>query len=211
MRPPFTKGRLITFAIAAVLFGCGLYFLRDGHRRHEEFLRWETAKPVEGVVDFSRPGRFVLPFQQTCSSSHGEVVALRVPPEALKDTPIKDLLSGLEADLEITGEHDGQQAGTEVAEILWNEETLDGAIPVFSLAPFLKGDFTATITVNEGAPALAGIPQTVEGRYLLCGLEGLPAFVATALGWGSTAFGGLVGLVTLLWPRGKPNPTQASH
>lgn len=64
------------------------------------------------------------------------------------------------------------------AKIVWEDQDLDGAIPIFNIAPFRKGHYVASVTVIEGAPALARHEQILEARYLLCGLEALPAEIA---------------------------------
>jgi len=146
-------------------------------------------------VDVLTPSQFVLPFEQTCSSSHGEVVALRVPPEALRSTTITQLLAGLNATLEITDPPISNVVLNAYSQAVWGEETLDGAIPIFSIAPFRKGAYKAVITVREGAPGLSGISQRLEGRYLLCGLERMPAVIAAGIGIGSAGIGCVLGLV----------------
>ncbi len=93
---------MIALTFSLLLLGFGVKCLFDGYRLGRNFERWQTAKPVDGAIDFSGPGRFVLPFDQTCSSSHGETVALRVPPEVLLGRTITQLLAGLNAKLEIT-------------------------------------------------------------------------------------------------------------
>lgn len=189
---------MIAFALSLLLLGFGVKCLFDGHRLGQDFERWQTAKPVDAAVDFSVPGRFVLPFDQTCSSSHGETVALRVPPEALQGRTITQLLAGLNAKLEIadkSGSHLAQRADSKV---IWGEETLDGAIPIFGIAPFRKGAYKATVTVIEGAPALKGIAQRLEGRYLLCGLERLPSTIASGVGVVSAGIGAIIAVIVLL-------------
>lgn len=47
------------------------------------FEQWQTAKPFEGAIDLSRPGKHVFPFEQTCSISHGETVWLLIPSQFL--------------------------------------------------------------------------------------------------------------------------------
>ena len=185
--------------IVAVFFlAGGVWFLFDSHRRNLEFEAWQTATPMKCAVDFSKPGKFDADFNQTCASSHGEVVALRISPEALKLTTATQLLAGLEATIEIKPASETNTVETASAEILWQNETLDGAVPVFSISPFRKGHYQARVTVTAGAPALAGTTQTLEARYLLCGLEALPAFVARVIGIVLTFVGTIIGVVVFL-------------
>jgi hypothetical protein len=83
--------------------------------------------------------------------------------------------------LEITDES-GNLTRSVDSKVIPEEKTLNGAIPIFGIPPFNKGAYKATITVIDGAPALKGIAQRLEGRYLLCGLERLPATIATGVG-----------------------------
>ena len=189
---------MIALTFSLLLLGFGVKCLFDGYRLGRNFERWQTAKPVDGAIDFSGPGRFVLPFDQTCSSSHGETVALRVPPEVLLGRTITQLLAGLNAKLEITDKSGSNLTESAEWRVIWGEETLDGAIPIFGIAPFRKGAYKATITVVDGAPALKGITQRVEGRYLLCGLERLPATIASGVGVVSTGIGSIGGVIVLL-------------
>ncbi len=75
---------------------------------------------------------------------------------------------------------------------------LDGAIPIFDIAPFRKGAYQATVTVITGAPALKGIAQRLEGSYLLCGLERFPATIANRIGVVCAGLGTTVGVIVLL-------------
>ena len=197
MRASWTTGRAIGLALSLLLLGFGVKCLFDGRRIDRDFERWKTAKPMDGVVDFSAPGRFVLPFEQICSSIHGETVALRVPPEVLLGTTTTQLLVGLNARLEITDKSGHNLVESAGSKAIWGEQTLDGAIPVFGIAPFRKGAYEATITVVEGAPALKGITQRVEGRYLLCGLERLPATILSGVGIVSAGIGSVAGVIVL--------------
>jgi hypothetical protein len=191
MHPCWTIGRAIAATLSLLLVGFGLKFLFDGHQLHQDFERWETAKPVDGAIELSVPGRFVLPFDQTCSSSHGETVALRVPAEALQGTTVAQLLAGLNVKLEITDKSGSHVVASADSETILGAEKLDGAIPIFKIAPFRKGTYEARVTVIEGAPALRGIAQRLEGRYLLCGLERMPAVIASAIGAVSAGIGSI--------------------
>ena len=188
-----TVGRVIWGALALVLLAFGVKSLFDGKQLRDDFEHWQTAKPMDGPIDFSRPGRFVLPLNQTCSSSHGETVALRVPAEVLQGTTVTQLRAGLAAKLDISDKTGSNLVVSATTDLMLGEEPFDGTIPIFSLTPFRKGVYDATITVTEGAPALKGISQRIEGRYLLCGLERMPAAVATVMGAVSTLIGCVVG------------------
>jgi hypothetical protein len=68
MRFTWTKGRVIGLGLSILAVGFGVKCLFDGHRLQRDFELWQTAKPVDGVIDLAVSGRFVFPFEQTCSS-----------------------------------------------------------------------------------------------------------------------------------------------
>ncbi|MBI5388102.1 MAG: hypothetical protein HZA90_25840 [Verrucomicrobia bacterium] len=181
--------------VAALLLGFGVKCLFDGRRLRQEFEVWKTARPVDAEVDLSIPGKFLLPFQQACSSSHGEILALRLPMETLRGTSVTQLLAGLQAQLEISMKPGTTVVASAMSQVWWGEETLDDAIPIFSVVPFRKGAYEATVTVTEGAPALKGVKQRLEGRYQLCGLERMPAALLGVVGIASAGIGGIAGLI----------------
>lgn len=182
MRPSLSKWMVVMGFLAAILMAGGIWFLLDARKRSAAFAAWETATPLNHPVDFSKPGQYEIEFNQTCSSAHGEVVALRMPPELMEIMTPARLLSGLAATIEIRSQSEDHVVASATAETLWDNQTLDGAIPIFSLAPFRKGLYVASIAVTEGAPELAGHEQILEARYLLCGLEALPAEIAKWFG-----------------------------
>ena len=149
---------------------------------------------MEAAVNISKPGYFVVPFAQTCSSAHGEIVALQIPAEVLHGKTVTQLLTGLKATLEIA-DKSSTISESEESSIPAGEDISNGAIPIFRLAPFRKGIYDARVTVITGAPALEGITQRLEGRYLLCGMEQMPATIATVLAVVSLAIGAIVGLL----------------
>lgn len=59
------------------------------------------------------------------------------------------------------------------------------------------GDYQARVTVTRGATGLKGTVQRLEGRYLLCGLEAMPAMIAKVVGVGSSLAGCLTTIVLL--------------
>jgi len=191
--------------VAIILFSGGIFFLFDARKRSEAFTAWETAMPLKLPVDFSKPGQYEIEFNQTCSSAHSEVVALRVPPEVLTNNAATQLLSGLVATIEIRPQSGTGIVDSASAEVLWENQDLDGAIPIFSIASFRKGLYVAKVRVTEGAPALTGQKQILEARYLLCGLEALPAeiakYLARGLLVGGAILAGVLGLILMLRAR----------
>ncbi|MFO1512995.1 MAG: hypothetical protein U1F83_08815 [Verrucomicrobiota bacterium] len=201
MKRLWSKWMIAMVIIAVFLLIGGIYFFFDARKRAAAFASWETAAPMKVAVDFSKPGKYETDFNQTCSSSHGEMVALRIPPETLQSNSSTQLLSGLIATIEITAISATNVIESATSDIFWQTEAIDGAIPIFSISPFRKGVYRASIVVTEGASGLAGHEQILEARYLLCGLEALPAEIAKYLGSGlfviGLVFAGIPGLVLL--------------
>jgi hypothetical protein len=196
MRSLWTTGRVIWVTLSVLLIAYGIKCLFDGQRLQRGFKEWQTATPVNGPIDLSEPGRFVLPFDQTCSSSHSETVTIRVPSETLRATIVTELFAGLNARLEIIDKAGSNLVESAHSEIIAGEERLDGAIPIFRISSFKKGSYQAIVTVVNGASSLNGIPQRLEARYLLCGLERLPATIAGIMGIGCIGIGS-IGSITI--------------
>ena len=197
MSARWTIWRAISAGLALCLLGLAAKCFVDARKFRKQFEDWETAKPMDAVVDLSTPGEIVVPFHQTCSSSHSEVVALRVPASALQGGSITQLLQGASARIEVR-----RKQGTNVVEsaeldLSWTGDLIDGAIPVFFVSPFRRGEYEATVSVTAGAPGLKGVSQRLEGRYLLCGMEAMPAEIAKFGGIGSSGLASLVGMVLL--------------
>lgn len=191
MRLRWSKWTATTGVVAVFLLVIGVWYLFWSVERQREFESWEAATPMKCAVDFSKSGEYETVFHQVCSSSHGEVVALRISSDNTITNSFSNLLSGMEATIEIIPVSKTNPVDTASAEILWVDQTLDGAIPIFSISSFQKGDYTARIKVTSGAPALTGKTQQLEGRYLLCGMEALPAFIGRCLGIGLLSIGSL--------------------
>ena len=192
-------GRTISSVIASLLLVAGVYFLIWAHHQRQEFQRWTTAKPIDMAVDVSHPGHFSGEFRQTCQTSHGEAVCLEMPSNLLASASASNVLASLQFDCTIA---DAQ--GTQVVKSSFDGDRLDGdrlidgAIPVVFIAPFKKGIYTLTLTVSKGAPALAGVHQRLVARYELCGLEMMPASMATVMGVAAIVIAGIILLVVLV-------------
>ena len=123
---------------------------------------------------------------------------LHVPAEALREMTMAQLLSGLNARLDISDKSGSNVATCENSVEFFKEETTGGAVPIFHLSHFGKGTYQATITVMDGAPALRGISQHIEGQYQLCGLERMPATFLNGVGIASVGIGCVLGAIVAL-------------
>src|SRR5262249_18532035 len=103
MSARWTIWRAVSAGLVLCLLGFAGKCFVDARKFRKQFEEWETAKPMDAAVDFSVPGEVVVPFHQTCSSSHSEVVALRLPAAALQGTTITQLLQGARARIEVRG------------------------------------------------------------------------------------------------------------
>ncbi|MCH9654731.1 MAG: hypothetical protein K0U86_06720 [Planctomycetes bacterium] len=192
-------GRLTGVIRALLSILCAVFFYSSSNYVFEQFQKWTTARPMTTEIDFSQPGTITVPFRQTCSISHGEGIFL--------DHDIKDengalpigSLSGLSARIVI---HD--QEGNEIVRraLVDNrdrpfghrivrvapEEILLADIPTFKM-----GQYTATITIDEGLPLLT-TPQTIYAKYQLCGCEQMVGLVFVFY----TLCAGIIGFVAAL-------------
>lgn len=165
------------------------HFVFEAKRRFDQFEAWLVAEPVRTQVDLSRTGLSESAFVQSCETSHGESIMLQV--SSAGEDPSK-LLNGLKGNIEIRRpdgtavverQFDGQSVGSSV----WpNNELL-----IAYFHPFETGTYVMRLNVVEPAPRLAGRSQVVVGRYELCGLEQMPAYVTA----GFAVFAGIPALI----------------
>ncbi|WP_298862437.1 hypothetical protein [uncultured Gimesia sp.] len=193
-------GRLTGVVLALLSIMSAVFFYSSANYMFEQFQKWTTARPMMTEIDFSQPGTITVPFRQTCSISHGEGIFL--------DHDVKDengalpvgLLSGLSARIVI---HD--QEGKEIVRrslIDYRDQPLGsrivrvapGEILLADLPTFKTRQYTATITIDEGLPALAGLPQTIYAKYQLCGCEQMAGAIFSFYSFSA----GFIGLIAVL-------------
>jgi hypothetical protein len=69
-------GRIVGLLVAVIGIGLSVWCAREAVRMNAEFHRWSDARPMETVIDVSKPGETTVPFHQTCSIPHGEALFL---------------------------------------------------------------------------------------------------------------------------------------
>jgi hypothetical protein len=188
----FAIGRLIGLLVAIAGIGGSIFLARKALKLNAEYHNWVSARPMQSAVDLSTPGELTVPFHQTCSTSHGETLYFSCECTDGKDDGPEARLRDLAATFVI---RDAQGEVVEQVEI--NESTIsvwNGRVQLAGFLPFRRGAYTATLTVKEGAPALAGCRQSLHAEYQLCGLEAMPAVIMAAFSAGS----GLIGLIAAL-------------
>lgn len=183
-------GRIIGLLLAAIGIGSSIYFAREAMRMNAEFHEWLQARPMETAVDLSKPSETTVPFNQTCSISHGEDLYLKCDLDDTVTENLEELLKGLSATVVIS-----KSNGEEIETLKISNKTAhhwEGKVVIACFAPFLRGNYVATIRIDSGAPALANRAQTIYAKYQLCGLEQMPAMVTGGFALGA----GVIGLVS---------------
>ena len=202
----FWRGVAATITLASLIVSG--WFAREARRHEAEFAAWETARPIDIPVDFSTTGRYTAVFLQTCSRAHGEVVALKLPDAVLRASSPTQLLAGVSARFELLAPGGTNVMASDEATVFWEADTLDGAVPLFGIPDLVRGPYEARLTILRGVPALQGVPQRLEGRYLLCGLEAMPGVIARWFSYASLGLAALVGAILGYRLRRHPFPNR---
>jgi len=203
-------GRLFGVMLVLLSILCAIFFYSSSKYMLREFQKWKTARPMTMKIDFSQPGTITVPFHQTCSRSHGEGIFLDCDIKDDEGNVPEGLLAGLSATIVIS-----DQQGNEIVHrtlVDYNAEPFSGRI--IRVAPgeilladiptFKTGYYQATITINEGLPVLAGLPQIIYAKYQLCGCEQMPGAVFGIFSYCAVFFGLMAALVVTpgLWCNG---------
>ena len=193
--------RVVTLSVAAVLLTVGVVFLLGYYHYDRQFAEWQDARPIDIPVDLSKPGTFSGRFIQTCRAAHGEAISLVVAPSATGGTSPADLIRPLRLRCVISDLRGLPVVEQEFRGEAWSASRFGGGdTDMISFSPFPEGEYNLTLTIAEGAPALAGMDQRLQARYLLCGLERFPATVSLLLGAGALV---VAGIILLLLTRRK--------
>jgi len=180
-------GRIAGLVIAAAAIGVSVWCAVEAERIGSIVHGFETARPMDAVVDLSQPGEFTAPFRQTCSYSHGQGLELLVDPDDPSTEAIRALFQPLAASLVIQ-DADSRDVDTVVIHggnvSVWN-----GRISFGGVRTIPNGDYLATLRVTSGVPALAGKPQRVVSAYQLCGQEMTGAYLIAAFSLGALLVG----------------------
>jgi hypothetical protein len=175
----------VAAVIAVILLLVAVFLFikaRQGFRRYEQ---WRQAEPVRMEVDLSQPGRYTAPFHHTCRCSHGGVLFhLETHQAAMDKGEHANRFEGLKGKISLV-----DSAGEVVHEADFAAADL---LASFDL-PAPEGVYSLVVEVTEAAKDLEGMEQALTARYLLCGMEVMPAPIYGLWGMLSTLLG--VGIV----------------
>jgi len=182
--------RIVGVFIAIGGIGVSILCALDAMRENAKLEQARDGRPMEATIDLSQPDETTVPFHQTFSRSHGEVLCVEFDHNIDAEADLDELFAGLFAKVVIK-DSDGKEI--ESLEIdntsaqVWNDN-----IMLAYFHPFDEGEYAATIRVESGAAALAGKQQTLYAKYQLCGLEGAIVLIGFAFAF----VAGLVGLIS---------------
>ena len=150
-------GRLFGLSLAVISLVGAVVFVKASFYFHSQFQQWTTARPLETMIDLSRPGSVTVPFHQTCSVSHGEYMMLECDLGEDQEATLEELLQGLSGSIVIKDQMGeevvNQRLNIHQAYGLLNREIVLVDLPTFS-AGRLSGDHFRGI----GGARLSGLP-----------------------------------------------------
>lgn len=213
--------------LAIFLSAMCLLFIYFGVRNYQHSSQWkqmcDTAAAAELLsmpVDFSQPASIDVPFTQTHDMTCQNLIRIDTAPPYPTFDAAYAAFDGIMGEFEITHQ-EGKSvykanfdtgcitADAAHPEAPTNTPAANEHFPAFRFRPPRIGEYRLKLTVTNGAPALAGIPQTLTMRYQLCGIEYMPVAVQNlmAAGWFLIAF--VLGVIAI-WRFSRPRAAPAA-
>ena len=191
-------GRKVVIGLGVVFLLLGGCCLIIGWRGSREFHQWQTAEPVRFSLDLRAPGKYVAPYKQTCGSAHGTALELQTgitnAEEALAVLRGVAVIRDTGGQEVIREEFDGKDLG-------WASRIGNLQVPAVRLGRFGCGNYNLELTITEGATGLTTTNHTLVGRYILCGLERMPAAIMSIAGWLLLFLASLCAVITFRYLR----------
>lgn len=185
-------GRIIGLMIAVVAIGGAIFFGVLADHEVVVFNELVTARPMEATVDLSQAGSISVPFHQTCSTSHPDVIMMDCNIKDEQGNTPDGLMQDLSVSISITDVEGAEVFNKEISDI--NETFDDGQFWLTDLPHVKKGNYKATIRITEGVPALAGMPQTIYAKCQWCSYEEMSIIMLRILSY----VAGFIGLISML-------------
>jgi hypothetical protein len=194
-------GRIITGVVAGImlLLAIPLFFTGAEIRRRADEAR--TTELLRLKADLSKPDAYSGTFTYRFTAAHGGCIQLLTVPPRTSFEEARGMLDGIRGNLVITRLSDGitywkqEIAPAHFEYLRTDSETL---VPVLRFHCNTEADYEMKLLIDTGAVRLAGIPQTLSVRYEICGLEYMPAALASLLGIVGCTIAGILILVTVV-------------
>jgi hypothetical protein len=172
-------GRKVVIVLGVVFLFLGVFLLKKGNHQRAEIKSWATSATTDFNLNLSRPGQYVVPFRQTSRHALGVlwfVTGLtnsQAEIEELKGTVVIRDSSKTET---IRQEFTGKSLG-------WGCVAKDTLVPALYLEQFPPGGYELELTISEGGSGFTTTNHSVQGRYMWCGMEEVPAIIVVIEGW----------------------------
>jgi hypothetical protein len=193
---PRKNAVFLALAIAAMI--ASMYFWNAAANHRQKFESWQNARPVDAIIDLTKPGEYTLPFEQTCSIHHGEGVYVVRPEHVDQEIEGPKLLAGLLGTITIADADGSEVAQADIVDERAGFFYDNGDIRLTGLHGFPIGTYSANIRIDSGANDQSLSQVRLYAIYELCGLELLPAQLSgfAAVGTGAIA---LIAVAYLAW------------
>lgn len=208
-----SRWRTVAAVLGVGLLGMSGWCAWRAHLDNRDFHDAFTRTLATGEIDLSRTGMTRLSFEHSYPTAHGIGLFVVLPdePTDVGDRRPKEC-NGLGGRVSIT-DAAGQSAWTaELDPVIGSlppqspAATADGrrAIELTTIDVLPMGRHTLTVEVTRTAWRLAGVPQRLEARYRLCGLEQMAALVEAGA---AVVCGLLAPGCGVVWLSGRTRPT----
>jgi hypothetical protein len=188
-------GRIVAGIVAVAAFSGAVACFVAGSRYQAKLDAAHMAEPIRLAVDLSKPGTFAGKLNHTFSDALDNCLAIVTESTQPSPESAQALAKGLSGRITLYGPQGDLVAkksfGPELGCFSWNTGSWT---PIIDLGHFAEGVYDLKVTVDSGAPRLAGVPQWLVGRYVLCGIEGIPVEIYRFLGIVGCLLSGSIGL-----------------
>jgi len=198
--PPRLRRCAVPAVLAAVLSASAVYSYARSAVEKAVLDEAFAPKPGLTLIDLSRPGSVTVSIPQSSGTrqhGHGLFFYLDIEGDEIPDGPNR--LNGLRGELLVCDDkgievaHWPLEKGLRCSLASANRYSL-GYIGCTRSVP--KGDYTMTVTIEVGAPTLAGVETTIYARNAICELEAVPALLWSLLAWLTGVPAAMLWLVT---------------
>ena len=188
----FSVFKSICLIISGILIISSFICFRKANKLAEPFHELEAAQPIYMEIDASKPGVY------SCDIKHSQYAELVEHGADLllvheSNLTFPEIFKELEGNVEIfndSGEVIDQfnlhNEAHEAQTYRVGTENIKGCPPMWVIYPFIPECHALKLTITNPVTKLANTKQTLEGYYLLCGME----FLASGLA-------GITGLILL--------------